>query len=388
MSTQMITNPPVLDTTGQAIVAALNNLTEATSPTNVYIDIPLSIPVSGWDDNTPHVYTWMNENIVGNCGIEVGFADGAEDVATTFIRVTKIVGGIKFSVDEVPSAPIPLIVRIINAKADSVIGDIDATMVETSAIPGVTNVEEALTDLDGRVDDNADDIASNSEAIAKVQNGLAHIVGDTNTTGGTLAVGQFVYVKGHSTIAEGLRTVTASISANGNITTSNTSACSDGGLNALNSNKVDLYGGTYFEYTSIDDMQDGLLAMASNIGNNKTAMAVIWPNFSGNFGGAEGCASISVRTPSYFSVLFHNYNGVYYGKYLNGVWTWDSLQYSTINVNSYSTYVSIYNVLDSNPSLIAVGGIGNQDNDGNSKDAVFTEDSNLLYFFRGYWQLV
>lgn len=168
MSTQMITNPPVLDTTGQAIVAALNNLTEATSPTNVYIDIPLSIPVSGWDDNTPHVYTWMNENIVGNCGIEVGFADGAEDVATTFIRVTKIVGGIKFSIDEVPSAPIPLIVRIINAKADSVIGDIDATMVETSAISGVTNVEEALTDLDGRVDDNADDIASNSTAIAKL----------------------------------------------------------------------------------------------------------------------------------------------------------------------------------------------------------------------------
>lgn len=169
MSTQMITNPPVLDTTGQAIVTALNNLTEATSPTNVYIDIPLSIPVSGWDDNTPHVYTWMNENIVGNCGIEVGFADGAEDVATTFIRVTKIVGGIKFSIDEVPSASIPLIVRIINAKADSVIGDIDATMVETSAISGVTNVEEALTDLDGRVDDNADDIASNSAAIANVK---------------------------------------------------------------------------------------------------------------------------------------------------------------------------------------------------------------------------
>ena len=81
-------------------------------------------------------------------------------------------------------------------------------------------------------------VGSNSTAIAKVQNGLAYIVGNTNTTGGTLAVGQFVYVKGHSTIAEGLRTVTASISANGNITTSNTSACSEGGLNALNSKYV------------------------------------------------------------------------------------------------------------------------------------------------------
>ena len=81
-------------------------------------------------------------------------------------------------------------------------------------------------------------ISSNNQAIVKQQESLAYIVGNTNTTGNTLAVGQFVYVKGHSTIAEGLRTVTASISANGNITTSNTSACSEGGLNALNSNML------------------------------------------------------------------------------------------------------------------------------------------------------
>jgi hypothetical protein len=78
-------------------------------------------------------------------------------------------------------------------------------------------------------------VSGNTAAIANVQNGLAYIVGNTNTTGGTLAVGQFVYVNGHSTISEGLRKVTASISANGSITTSNTDACSEGGLNALNS---------------------------------------------------------------------------------------------------------------------------------------------------------
>ena len=81
-------------------------------------------------------------------------------------------------------------------------------------------------------------VSGNTAAIANVQNGLAYIVGNTNTTGGTLAVGQFVYVKGHSTISEGLRKVTASISANGSITTSNTDACSEGGLNALNSKIV------------------------------------------------------------------------------------------------------------------------------------------------------
>jgi hypothetical protein len=81
-------------------------------------------------------------------------------------------------------------------------------------------------------------VGANSTAIAKVQNGLAYIVGDTNTTGGTLAVGQFVYVKNHSSIAEGLRKVTADIAANGSITTNNTTDCTEGGLNALNSKVV------------------------------------------------------------------------------------------------------------------------------------------------------
>ena len=87
-------------------------------------------------------------------------------------------------------------------------------------------------------------ITSQNEAIANNEGAMAYIVGNTNTTGATLAVDQFVYVKGHSTIAEGLRKVTASISANGNITTSNTSACSEGGLNALNSVKLNRYGYT------------------------------------------------------------------------------------------------------------------------------------------------
>ena len=78
-------------------------------------------------------------------------------------------------------------------------------------------------------------ITAQSNNITKVQNGLAYIVGDTNTTGISLAVGAFVYVKGHATIPEGLRKVTANISANGSITTNNTEASTEGGLNALNS---------------------------------------------------------------------------------------------------------------------------------------------------------
>ena len=79
---------------------------------------------------------------------------------------------------------------------------------------------------------------SHSDAIANLQSGLAYIVGNTNATGVSLAVGQYVYVKGHSTIPEGLRKVKGSsaIGNGGSITTNNTEAVSEGGLNALNSN--------------------------------------------------------------------------------------------------------------------------------------------------------
>ena len=97
--------------------------------------------------------------------------------------------------------------------------------------------DHALISVLNSNSDKIDEFAGKTnDSLSAEQNGLAYIVGNTNTTGGTLVVGQFVYVKGHSTIAEGLRKVTASISANASITTSNTDACSEGGLNALNSN--------------------------------------------------------------------------------------------------------------------------------------------------------
>jgi hypothetical protein len=80
-------------------------------------------------------------------------------------------------------------------------------------------------------------------------------VGNTNTTGGTLSSGTYVYVKGHSSIAEGLRITTASISNNGNITTSNTSAVSGGGMNNVKS-IIDnfIYGGALPNNTDLNDV--------------------------------------------------------------------------------------------------------------------------------------
>lgn len=101
--------------------------------------------------------------------------------------------------------------------------------IPSNAVSGQTNVEGALGAI-------VTELSNQSQQIANVQNSLAYIVGNTNTTGSTLASGTFVYVKGHSTIAEGLRKVTSSISANTSITTNNTEDCTGGGLNALNNN--------------------------------------------------------------------------------------------------------------------------------------------------------
>ena len=97
-------------------------------------------------------------------------------------------------------------------------------------------MDAKLLEINTDIDNLDDELSHQSQQIANAQNGLAYIVGNTNTTGSILANGAFVYVKGHSTIAEGLRKVTASISVNGSITTNNTEACTEGGLNALNSN--------------------------------------------------------------------------------------------------------------------------------------------------------
>ena len=82
-------------------------------------------------------------------------------------------------------------------------------------------------------------INSNNEiidaAVGKIEDGIAYRLGETNTTGATLAVGTYVYVSGNSTLAEGLYTVSTAIGTGITLSSSNCTAVSGGGLNALNS---------------------------------------------------------------------------------------------------------------------------------------------------------
>ena len=69
-------------------------------------------------------------------------------------------------------------------------------------------------------------------AANALEDGLA-IVSNGNTHP-AITSGQFVYIRNHSTLTEGLYRATANISANGALTSSNVAADPNGGLNALN----------------------------------------------------------------------------------------------------------------------------------------------------------
>lgn len=93
----------------------------------------------------------------------------------------------------------------------------------------LTGDEIALSDSDATT--VTESLASANQAIANLQDGLA-IVANGNTHA-AITSGQFVYVKNHSTLADGLYKATAAIATNGTLSTSNLTADSSGGLNDL-----------------------------------------------------------------------------------------------------------------------------------------------------------
>ena len=78
--------------------------------------------------------------------------------------------------------------------------------------------------------DLQDQIDAAESAIAIVSIGSTHAA---------ITSGQYVYVREHGTLAEGLYRATANIAANGTLSSSNVTAVSGGGLNALNSKLAD-----------------------------------------------------------------------------------------------------------------------------------------------------
>ena len=164
MPTITVTEPVMTDSTGQQILTALNALKTAVAPTDAYLDVDLTLTTSGWSNATPSVYTWSSNNVTDDCGVEVAFANGSESVYTPYIEYEKGTQSVVFYAPTKPTANIPVIVRIIYAKAESVT-DIDAEMVSTDAVSGASNVQDALESVNSRVGSISEQMAYKADVI-------------------------------------------------------------------------------------------------------------------------------------------------------------------------------------------------------------------------------
>lgn len=106
-----------------------------------------------------------------------------------------------------------------------------------------------IADINGNSDDidaafGAIGTSSVATQIGNIESGMAIVsVGDTHAA---ISAGQYVYVKGHGTLNEGLYTANSALAANASLTSSNVTAVSGGGLNSLSDQIVTLksYAGT------------------------------------------------------------------------------------------------------------------------------------------------
>lgn len=94
--------------------------------------------------------------------------------------------------------------------------------------------DHALISVINQNFDKIDNFAGKTNtSLAGVQDGIAIVSnGDTHAA---IASGQFVYVKNHGSLAEGLYRATAAIATDAALSTSNLAADSSGGMNALKS---------------------------------------------------------------------------------------------------------------------------------------------------------
>lgn len=96
------------------------------------------------------------------------------------------------------------------------------------------NLKKPALDDDALITDINNNMDILDAAVNGIQDGLA-IVANGNTHV-AITSGQFVYVRNHGTLTEGLYVASSNIAANATLSTSNLTADSAGGLNALNSN--------------------------------------------------------------------------------------------------------------------------------------------------------
>ena len=120
----------------------------------------------------------------------------------------------------------------------------------------VEDIISTYSGIPGRVTNAENSLAATQDGLAIVANGNTHAA---------IASGQFVYVKNHGSLAEGLYVANSAIGTNATLTTSNLTPDGSGGLNALKA-KIGNVGNTDLQaqVTSLNSKIDSFLELTNN----------------------------------------------------------------------------------------------------------------------------
>ena len=182
-------------------------------------------------------------------------------------------------------------------------------------------------------------------AVGSVQDGLA-IVSDGDTHG-AIANGQFVYVRNHNTLAEGLYKARAAIGANVALTTSNLTANGSGGLNDLQSQVNTLSSQLVSDLgsKSLSDLETALVTLGNSLGTGGVAhFTVAISTTSAPFSAASYIGFVEKITNNRLTAILSRnvVNQTLCGRY-NGSWAWAEFAtrlYAQESPSSYSSDLS------------------------------------------------
>lgn len=123
--------------------------------------------------------------------------------------------------------------------------------------------------INGNMDTIDGVMQTEASSMAIVANGNTHVA---------IAKGQFVFVKNHSTLAMGLYTANSAISANATLSSSNLTADSSGGLNALFGSKQGTITRTTYNKQHSDTIQISWFDSNVSVPSGKYIATVVCTN--------------------------------------------------------------------------------------------------------------
>lgn len=213
--------------------------------------------------------------------------------------------------------------------------------------------------------DLQDQIDAAESAIAIVSIGSTHAA---------ITSGQYVYVREHGTLAEGLYRATANIAANGTLSSSNVTAVSGGGLNALNSNITKITLPTKITCSSQSDFETKANTLAGTLSNGEIASVAFGFPSGMIFNGTSAWGYINRYSATRWNMILTSYDDSTYVvniQYNNGAFKYTDLNSKTDIKTKYldDTSKSVVQLLTSDFSTMGVRETRNysiHSNDGNA----------------------